>query len=241
MITLWNIFIYNPIYNILIFVAQHLTFKDVGLAVIVFTIIIRLALFPVSKKSVVGQYKMKLLEPKIKAIKAKGLSKEAEAQETFALYSQEKINPFSGCLYLLIQLPILIAINLVFHRGLTQPYHLYNFLNTTGLNNIFLGHDLAQPLLLFAILAGITQAVQAFIIPQPDMSTSDSASMQNQFAKSLSLQTKYILPLIIIYIATKFSAALSLYWTVANLFSIGQELYLRKTVRSKMGKQLLAE
>jgi YidC/Oxa1 family membrane protein insertase len=234
MLTLWNIFIYNPIYNILIFVAQHITFQNVGLAVIVFTVLIRLALFPVSKKGVVSQYKMKLLEPKIKALKAKGLSKEAEAQATMELYKEEKINPFSGCLYLLIQLPILIAINLVFHRGLTQPYHLYGFLNTTGLNNVFLGHDLALPLLLFAILAGVTQAIQAFIVPQPSMSSDDASSMQNQFAKSLSLQTKYILPLIIIYIATKFSAALSLYWTVANLFSIGQELYLRKTVRSKM-------
>jgi membrane protein insertase Oxa1/YidC/SpoIIIJ len=59
-------------------------------------------------------------------------------------------------------------------------------------------------------------------------------NMQNQFAQSLAVQTKYILPLIIIFIASRLASAVALYWTVANLFSILQELYLRKTVRSKL-------
>jgi YidC/Oxa1 family membrane protein insertase len=91
MITLWNIIIYQPIYNALIFIAQHITGQDVGLAVIVLTIIIRLILFPLSKKSIIGQYKMRALEPKLQAIKNQGLSKEAEAQATFALIKKKKL------------------------------------------------------------------------------------------------------------------------------------------------------
>ncbi|HWC57520.1 MAG TPA: YidC/Oxa1 family membrane protein insertase, partial [Candidatus Paceibacterota bacterium] len=84
--TLWNTLIYNPIYNALVALAQYLTFHDVGLAVIVLTVLIRFLIMPLSKRSIIGQYKMRLLEPKIAAIKSKGLSKEEEAKETFALY-----------------------------------------------------------------------------------------------------------------------------------------------------------
>ncbi|HVY36044.1 MAG TPA: YidC/Oxa1 family membrane protein insertase [Candidatus Paceibacterota bacterium] len=233
--TLWNNFIYEPIYNSLVFIAQHVTFKDVGLAVILLTVIIRLIILPLSKKSIVSQYKMKLLEPKLAEIKAKKLSKEEESKQTFALYKQEKINPFSGCLYLLIQLPILFALYYVFIKGIYQPDHLYSALSIDGLKNTFLGlFDITKPFLALAILAGVTQAIQAFLAPKPTTPGADEKGFQASFTKSLSLQTRYVLPLIIIFIASKLAAAVSLYWTVANLFSIAQELYFRKTVRSKL-------
>jgi YidC/Oxa1 family membrane protein insertase len=236
MIYLWNTIIYQPIYNALIFIAQHVTGQDVGLAVIVLTVIIRLILFPLSKKSIVGQYKMKLLEPKLQAIKNQGLSKEAEAAATFALYKEEKINPFSGCLYLIIQLPILFALYFSFSRGVVQPQHLYHFLSTANLKDTFLGLiNITKPFFPLALLAGITQAIQAFLAPQPAApGRSGDTNMQNQFAQSLAVQTKYVLPVLIIIIASRLASAVSLYWSVANLFSIGQELYLRKTVRSKL-------
>jgi YidC/Oxa1 family membrane protein insertase len=236
MLTIWNTVIYNPIYNALIYIAQHFTGQDVGLAVIVLTIIIRLALFPLSKKSIVGQYKMRALEPKLQEIKNKGLTKEEEAQATFALYKEEKINPFSGCLYLIIQLPILFALYFSFSHGVIQPSHLYSFLNTDNLKSTFLGLlDITKPFFPLALLAGITQAIQAFLAPQPTAPgrTGDN-NMQTQFAKTLSMQTKYVLPVIIIIIASRLASAVALYWSVANLFSILQELYLRKTVRNKL-------
>jgi YidC/Oxa1 family membrane protein insertase len=235
---MWNTFIYEPIYNALIFIAQNIAFKDVGIAVIILTIIIRLILSPLSKKSIVSQYKMKALEPKINAIKERKLSKEEEARETFALYKQEKINPLSGCLYLLIQLPILFALYYVFIRGVYQPTHLYNALSTEGLSNFFLGLvDITKPFLLFAILAGVTQALQAFLAPKPPAPSSNEQGFQAQFAKSMSVQTRFVLPIIIIFISAKLAAAVALYWTIANLFSIGQELYFRKTIRRKLALQ----
>lgn len=229
--TLWNTFIYNPIYNALIWIAQHITAHDVGLAVIVLTILIRFILMPLSKKSIMGQYKMRALEPKLAAIKAKGLTKEEEAKETFALYKEEKINPFSGCLYLLIQLPILFALYFSFMNGVNQPEHLYSFLSTDGLRNTLLGLiDITKPFLPFAILAGITQAIQAFLMPKP-AATSDKG-FQGQFAKSMGVQTRYVLPIFIIFIASRLASAVALYWVIANTFSIFQELYFRKKFKA---------
>ncbi len=232
---IWDTIIYEPIYNALIFIAQHVSLKDVGLAVVILTIIIRLILSPLSKKSIVGQYKMRTLEPKIAAIKARGLTKEEEAKETFALYRTEKINPLSGCLYVLIQLPILFALYYVFIRGIYQPDHLYSFLSTEHLKNTFLGLiDITKPFLPLAILAGVTQAVQAFLAPKPPTPAGDAKGFQAQLTKSLSVQTRFVLPIIIIFIARSLASAVSLYWTIANLFSIGQELYFRRTIRKKL-------
>ena len=230
--TLWNNFIYEPIYNTLVFFASYVAFKDVGLAVLIVTVLIRFILMPLSKKSIISQYKMRLLQPKLDEIKSRGLSKEEESKAQFALYKTEGINPFSGCLYLLIQLPILFALYFSFMKGINQPEHLYSFLSTEGLKNSFLGLiDITKPFIPFAVLAGITQAVQAFLAPKPP--TTSGEGFQAQFTKSLSMQTKYVLPIIIIFIASKLAAAVSLYWIVTNLFSIGQELYFRKTLKLK--------
>lgn len=230
--TLWNNFIYEPIYNTLVFIASNVAFKDVGLAVLIVTVLIRFILMPLSKKSIISQYKMRLLQPKLDEIKSRGLSKEEESKAQFALYKTEGINPFSGCLYLLIQLPILFALYFSFMKGINQPEHLYSFLSTEGLKNSFLGLiDITKPFIPFAVLAGITQAVQAFLAPKPP--TTSGEGFQAQFTKSLSMQTKYVLPIIIIFIASKLAAAVSLYWIVTNLFSIGQELYFRKTLKLK--------
>lgn len=233
--TLWQNFIYEPIYNTLVFIAQYITFHDVGFAVILVTIIIRLVLFPISKKSIISQHKMKLLQPKLQAIKAKKLSKEAEAQETFALYRDEKMNPFSGCLYMLIQLPILFALYFTFLHGINQPDHLYSFLSVEGMNTTFLHFiDLTKPFIPLAVLAGITQAIQAFLSPAPDAGSGKDDSFQGQFAKSMTVQMRFVLPVIIIFIASRLASVAALYWVITNIFSILQELYVRKTVRAKI-------
>jgi YidC/Oxa1 family membrane protein insertase len=231
---MWNTFIYEPIYNALIFIAQHISLQDVGLAVVILTIIIRLILSPLSRKSIAGQYKMRAIEPKLTEIKAKKLPKEEEMRQTMELYKQEKVNPYSGCLYILIQFPILIALNLVFVRGVYQPTHLYNTLSTQGLSNMFLGLvDITKPFFPFAILAGVVQALQAFLAPKPQTS-GEEGGFQAQLTKSLSVQMKYVFPILIVIAASRFASAVSLYWAVANLFSVAQELYFRRTIKRKL-------
>jgi membrane protein insertase Oxa1/YidC/SpoIIIJ len=101
------------------------------------------------------------------------------------------------------------------------------------LRNTFIGLlDITKPFLPLAILAGLTQGIQASLMPKPHMT--DSKSMQQQLARNMSFQTKYVLPLIIVFIANTLAAAVSLYWVVANTFSILQELYFRKQI--KLGK-----
>lgn len=227
--SIWNTVIYNPIYNALVFSAQHLTAQDVGLAVVIVTVVIRFILLPISKKSVISQFKMRAIEPKLQAIRDKKLDKQEESKAQFALYKEEGINPFSGCLYMLIQLPILFALYFVFSKGIDQPTHLYSFLSTDGLRNTLFGLiDITKPFIPLAILAGVTQAIQAFLMPKPQVSGS---GFQAQFAQSLSTQTKYILPIIIIFISVKLASAVALYWVITNLFSIAQELYFRKTLK----------
>lgn len=235
--TIWETIIYEPIYNFLVFSAQNITFKDIGIAVILVTLLIRVILYPLSKKSTISQYKMRGLQPRLDEIKKLSLSKEEEAKKTMELYKEEKVNPFSGCLLILIQLPILFALYFVFIRGISQPEHLYSFLDIEGLNNMFLGIiDITKPYLPLAILAGLSQSVQAFMMPKPIINEADKDKFQNQFTKSMTVQTKFVLPLIIIFMASKLAAAVSIYWVVTNIFSIFQDLYLRRKLNTHLPK-----
>ncbi len=233
--TLWNTIIYQPLLNALVIIASVMPGKSLGLAVVVLTILVRIILFPLSKRVIKGQYAMRALEPKIQEIKAKKLDKKEESQQLFMLYQREKVNPFSGCLLLLIQLPILFALYYVFISGLNEPELLYSFVHSEGIKQTLFGSiDITKPSLILAILAGLTQAVQAFLMPKPTASQQGSPdSFQGQFAKSMSIQTRFILPIIIIFIARNLAAAVSLYWIVTNLFSIGQEIYFKRLYKKK--------
>ena len=115
---LFNTFFYNPIYNGLIFLVAYFSWVDLGIAVILITIIVKLILFPLTKKSIKTQLKIKQIEPKIKEIKEKYKNNREElAKKTMDLYKDNKINPFSGFFLILIQLPVLFALYFVFLKG----------------------------------------------------------------------------------------------------------------------------
>ena len=98
-----------------------------------------------------------------------------------------------------------------------------------NLNMIFLGvFDIAGTSLFWAILAGISQFLQAHYMPKPAPADSKSNSFQDNFAKSMQVQMKYVLPLLIVFIAYRFSGAVALYWITNNIFTIGQQIYAQK-------------
>ncbi|HSE56876.1 MAG TPA: YidC/Oxa1 family membrane protein insertase [Candidatus Paceibacterota bacterium] len=232
--SLWNTLIYHPLLNILVALAAVMPGKSLGLAVIVLTILIRLLLFPISKRAIRSQYALRALEPKVQAIKAKKLDKQEESRALFQLYKEEKVNPFSGCLLLLIQLPILIALYYVFINGINRPELLYSFISPEGIQPTLFGLSITAPSIVLAIFAALTQAVQAFLTPKPPKpAESDKINFQSQLASSMSIQTRYVLPIIIFFIARNLAAAVSLYWVVSNLFSIGQEIYFRRLFKHK--------
>ena len=165
-ISFFNIVLYQPLFNALVLLYEYLPGHDFGIAVIVLTLIIRLVLFPSSVQSIKSQAAMSRLQPKIKEIQKKYKDeKEKQAQAMMELYKKEKINPFSGCLPLLIQLPLLIALYRVFWKGFEsgEMHWLYSFVPYSGaINPTFLGiMNLDEPSKALAIIAGITQYFQS--------------------------------------------------------------------------------
>ncbi len=205
---------------------------DVGIAIIVLTILVKTALIPLSQRSIEGQAKMKLLEPEIAKIKASGASKEEQAKQTFELYKKHKTNPFSGCLLVFIQIPIIFALYYVFYKGVNFDNGiLYSFIHAPAvMNNIFLGLlDISQKSLLLAILAGISQFLQAYYMPKPATpSAGGTGGFAESFGKSMQMQMKYVFPFLVAFIAYRISGAVALYWITSNLFAVAQQIYANR-------------
>jgi YidC/Oxa1 family membrane protein insertase len=207
-------------------------------AVIILTILVKVILFPLSQKSIESQAEMNILTPEINKIKASGASKEEQAKQTFDLYKKHNTNPFSGCLLVLIQIPVIFALYYVFLKGLKfQSGMLYSFVAVpVHINMIFLGFlDITKKSLVLAILAGLSQYLQAQFMPKPALSLGgDKASFSDSFTKSMSMQMKYIFPFIIAFIAYNISGAVALYWITSNLFMVGQQIYVQREKNFKI-------
>jgi YidC/Oxa1 family membrane protein insertase len=228
--SLWNTILYTPLLNALALLVSVMPGGDVGLAVVILTIVVKLVLFPLSGASIKSQAKMALLAPELEKIKKSGATKEEQARQTFELYAKYKTNPFSGCLLLLIQIPIIFALYYVFSRGISFETGLYSFVPTpSNLNMLFLGFiDLSQKSILLAVAAGVSQYFQAQFMPKPATS-GEAGSFQESFAKSMQVQMKYVFPFIVAFIAYKVSGAIALYWIISNIFAVGQQIYFRKS------------
>ena len=93
---IWNLILYQPLLNALAFLVSVIPGGDVGIAVIILTILVKILLFPLTQKSIESQAAMSLLAPEIDKIKKSGARKEAQASMTFELYKTHKVNPYSG-------------------------------------------------------------------------------------------------------------------------------------------------
>lgn len=233
---LFNTVIYEPIYNALVFLVDILPGGDVGLAIIVLTIAVKLLLFPLSQKSIKAQRKMRELDPKLKEIKEKYKdNREKQALLMMELYKKEGINPFSGIFLILIQLPIILALYFVFLH-LTASFDtgiIYSFLPVPeSVNFNFLGFlDLTQKSIVLALAAAATQYFQIKLsmpAPPPPLKPGEKQTFQEEFMRNMSTQMRYIFPVMVFIIAYTISSAIALYWTVSNIFMIGQELWARK-------------
>src|SRR5438445_691430 len=114
---LFNTLLYIPIYNLLIFLVDILPGGDIGLAVIIVTIIVKVIIMPLTVSALRTSRAMQAIQAKIKEIQEKYKDdKETQAKETFALYKKYKINPFASILALFIQLPVVITLYWVFRH-----------------------------------------------------------------------------------------------------------------------------
>ena len=139
--TVWNALLYKPLINALAFLVSIIPGGDVGLAVIILTILVKLILFPFSQKAIKNQAAMSIMAPELDQIKKSGVSKEEQARLTFELYKKHKTNPFSGLFLVLIQIPVIFALYYVFYKGINfQSDLLYSFIKVPQhINMIFLG------------------------------------------------------------------------------------------------------
>ncbi len=235
--SLFHTFLYVPIYNLLIFFVDVVPNGDVGIAVILVTLVVKLILTPLSVSAMKTQRRMKFLEPQLKEIKEKYKDdKEKQAKETFAFYKNNNIRPFSSLLGTLIQLPIIIALYLVFrHEHLLAPNAdlIYQFVSfPTTISPLFLGiFPTTGHVLVLAIIAAAVQYLQArFTIPVPEKSEGKASTGAEDFARALALQSRFILPLIIGVVAYT-AGALALYFITSSVVGILQEFYIRYALR----------
>ncbi|HMP67321.1 MAG TPA: YidC/Oxa1 family membrane protein insertase [Candidatus Paceibacterota bacterium] len=233
-------FIVQPFYNILILLVDFFT-TDLGVAIIVLTIVIRTLLYPLSKSQIRTQIKMQQIQGPLKEIQNKHKdNREVMGKEMLKLYREHKVNPFSGIFLLMIQLPILIGLYYVFmNSGLPEINSslIYSFVPSPDfINTNFLGMiDLTSKSILLAILAMVTQFIQMKIIfPKTDKTkiASNNGELNTEnMMKSVQTQMLYVMPVILLFISYTFGAIIALYILVGNLYSIGQELYIRKNLK----------
>lgn len=233
--------IYQPLYNILVFLYNNFAFHDFGIAIIIITLFLKVILMPLSKKQIESQKKMQELQPKIKELQNKYKNdKERQSRELMKFYKENKTNPFGGCLPMIIQLIFLIAIYQVFLKissnGLNvQGEVLYSFVANPGqINNMFIGIiDLAKSSIPLAILAAAAQFYQTkMLMAKQKKEPKSGDSSTPDFTQIMSKQMLYLGPLLTLFIGIKFPAGLALYWLVSTLFAVGQQMYMENKFES---------
>lgn len=213
---MFKTFLIDPLYNLLIFLYQDFAFQDLGIAIILLTVLIRIVLFPFFYKSAKSQLIIQKLQPEVKKIQHDHKeNKEKQAQALLELYRNHKVNPFSSFLVILIQLPILIALYQVF---------LGDFSNV---HTLFLGlMDLRNPSILMVGLAALAQYYQGKItLPKTEPGKELSAP------EKMGRQMVYLGPVLTGIVLFSLPAAVGIYWLTTSLFSIGQQIYINKTVK----------
>ena len=238
MIAFFNTFFYEPLYNGLVFLISVMPGTDVGLAVIVLTLLVKIIILPLSHKSVASQAKMRSIEPEMKRVKEQHKDKQEQARQVMDLYKKHGVNPFSGCFLMLVQLPIIFALYWVFLKGLAHNIDqglLYSFVVAPEqIDMYFLGLiDMSKKNIILAALAGISQYFQMKLSMPPIPKESGGKkegdiSFKDEFAKNMNVQMRYMLPGIVFFVAYSISSAVALYWLVSNLFSIGHELVVKR-------------
>ena len=203
-----------------------------GLAIILLTVLIKIALYPLSAKQMRSMVIMQQLAPKIKEIQQKYKEKDPQKmqQKVMELYKQNNVNPMSGCLPLIVQLPILIALYraLLFFK---YPENIIpSFLWINNLSHVYVFNEIkdlssAFVVLSLPVLAGVTTYLQS----KMTMTASDPTQRM----------MLYTMPVFIAYICMTVPAGLSLYWVAFNVMGIIQQYFVNKQIAGI--KEALAE
>ncbi|HAO81111.1 MAG TPA: hypothetical protein DEA87_01405 [Candidatus Veblenbacteria bacterium] len=227
MVWLWQTIFYQPLLNLLVFI-YNLVGGDMGIAIIVLTVLIKLILWPLSQQTLKSQKAMQRLQPQVAEIKAKYKDqKDKLAQELMQLYQRERVSPLSSCLPLIIQLPFLIALFQVFRSGLNSGSleWLYPFITNPGhLNDTLFGFwHLAGRSIPLAVITGAAQFWQTKMLITTKPPVAVPGSQDENMAAMMNKQMKYMLPAMTVVFGFTLPGGLMLYWLVNTLLTIGQQ------------------
>ena len=216
---LFHKILYQPLFNVLVFLYQYL--GDLGVAIIILTVLIRVVLFPLFYKGAKDQAIMQRLAPKIKEIQTNHKNnREEQAKALMGLYREHKVNPLSSFLLILVQLPILIALYQVFMKGLVGP----DFLDLNFLGLI----DLSKKSAIIVGLAAVAQYFQGKLSIISAKSGKDLTPMER-----MGRQMIYLGPILTIIFLYFFNlpSAVGLYWLTTSLFSVIQQIIINKRLK----------
>ena len=213
---------------------------DLGIAIILLTIIIKLLLLPLSKQSLKSQKALQDLQPKIEEIKRKYKDKKEEmGKAMMQLYKENKVNPFSSCLPLIIQLPFLWAVFYVFREGFDNGILdlVYPFIaKPEVINTISFGFiDLSARNIPIAILAGLAQFWQTKMMMTKRPAIKSPGAKDENMMAIMNKQMLYFMPVLTVFIGMSFPGGLALYWLVTTLLTGLQQLYLFKQQDAEKG------
>ncbi len=235
---IWHTIFFDPIYNSLVFFIDVVRGGDVGLAIVCTVVLVKTILLPISLKAVRTQLVMREIEPKLTALREEYKEKrDVLAIKTMEVFKEAKVNPFSSILSLFIQIPIFIALYFSVSTGGGIPLPaintdlLYSFIPTPEfVNMVFLGFiDITAKNLPLALIAGVTQYIYTSLSLPPQKARDPKAepNFKDDFARSMQVQMRYVMPVIIIFVAYSLSASIALYFTISNLMMILQEYVVR--------------
>jgi YidC/Oxa1 family membrane protein insertase len=245
---MWNTFILSPMVNVLIWI-YNLIFHNFGLAIIIFTILIRLLTYPLTAQQLKSQQKMQELQgsKKWQEIQKKFKDdKEKLAQEQMKIYKEMGINPLGSCLPLLIQFPIMIglyqSITLAMASApiqlLNLSRNLYSFIPASQLiplNSKFLWMNLGLPEITSPnalVILGFAVPILTIIVVfttylQSKLMTPVQANPGDQSAQMSKMMNLYM-PILMGWIAYSLASGLALYFIVSNLLGIAQYAIMGK-------------
>lgn len=213
---------------------------NIGLIILVLTLIVKLLIFPLTYKSYLSTAKMRVIKPEIDAINAKYPRQEdamKKQQETMALYKKAGISPLGGCLPMLIQMPILIAMFRFFPASIelrgqsflwSDDLSSYDSILNLPFNIPFYGDHVS----LFCLLMAVVMFIYSY------MNYKQQGSSQPQMA-GMMFMTVYMMPIMMLLWFNDYASGLCYYYLLSNLFTIAQTFIIRLTlndekIRAKM-------
>lgn len=198
---------------------------NVGVGIIIFTIIIRIILLPLMHYQTKSMRKTQELQPKIKAIREKYPNKDQESQrlmneETQRLYKENNVNMYAGCLPMLVQMPIMIALYQAIYR--IEDLKTGHFL--------WLNLSKPDPYLILPILAAVFTFLSSYLTSMSQLEKSATTTVMN-----------FAMPLMIFFMGMGLSSSVALYWTVSNAFQVGQTLLINNPFKIRAERAEVAE